>query len=38
MNLDRHLLDVIVCPACRQSLAADENFLTLHEMIYFGRP
>ena len=24
MNLDRHLLDVIVCPACRQSLAADE--------------
>ena len=24
MNLDSHLLDVIVCPACRQSLAADE--------------
>jgi uncharacterized protein YbaR (Trm112 family) len=23
MNLDRHLLDVIVCPACRQSLAED---------------
>ncbi|MCW2808042.1 MAG: hypothetical protein JWQ67_1412 [Marmoricola sp.] len=24
MNLDSHLLDVIVCPACRQSLAVDE--------------
>ena len=24
MNLDTHLLDVIVCPACRQSLAVDE--------------
>ena len=24
MNLDRHLLDLIVCPACRQSLAVDE--------------
>jgi uncharacterized protein YbaR (Trm112 family) len=24
MNLDSHLLDVIVCPACRQSLATDE--------------
>jgi uncharacterized protein YbaR (Trm112 family) len=24
MNLDTRLLDVIVCPACRQSLAVDE--------------
>ena len=24
MNLDSHLLDVIVCPACRQSLAVDQ--------------
>jgi uncharacterized protein YbaR (Trm112 family) len=24
MNLDSHLLDVVVCPACRQSLAVDE--------------
>ena len=24
MNLDSHLLDVVVCPACRQSLASDE--------------
>ena len=24
MNLDPRLLDVVVCPACRSSLAADE--------------
>lgn len=24
MNLDPALLDLVVCPACRQSLAADE--------------
>ena len=24
MNLDNHLLDVVVCPACRESLAVDE--------------
>ena len=24
MNLDSQLLDVIVCPACRQSLAVDD--------------
>ena len=24
MNLDSHLLDVVVCPACRSSLAVDE--------------
>ena len=24
MNLDPRLLDVVVCPACRASLAADE--------------
>jgi uncharacterized protein YbaR (Trm112 family) len=24
MNLDRHLLELVVCPHCRQSLAVDE--------------
>jgi uncharacterized protein YbaR (Trm112 family) len=24
MNIDSHLLEIVVCPACRQSLAVDE--------------
>ena len=25
MNLDSHLLDLVVCPSCRSALAADES-------------
>ena len=24
MNIDSHLLEIVVCPTCRQSLAVDE--------------
>ena len=33
MNLDSNLLDLVVCPACRQSLAADE---TTEELVCVG--
>jgi uncharacterized protein YbaR (Trm112 family) len=33
MNIDSHLLDLVVCPACHSSLAADE---TTEELVCAG--